>query len=138
MSRVFIVDDEKQIRRILSVMLSEQGHQVAEAESGEQAMALQLELQPDIVLLDLSMPGTSGMETLKKLLEQDPRVACIMMTAYGTIRSAVEAMRLFDRCSRMRTLRRQSIPRIQSGKVWTAWACLRDLRQLHAPLMIPQ
>ncbi len=102
MSRILIVDDEKQIRRILSVMLSEKGHQVADVETGEDALALQPELKPDVVLLDLSMPGAGGMETLKQLLERDPRVACIMMTAFGTIRSAVQAMHLgaFDYLSK--------------------------------------
>lgn len=97
-----IVDDEKQIRRILSVLLAEHGHDVREADSGEAALALQPEFQPNIVLLDLSLPGINGLETLQKLLERDRRIDCIMMTAYGTIRSAVQAMRLgaFDYLSK--------------------------------------
>jgi len=94
MNRVLIVDDEKQIRRILSVLLAEHGYEVREAESGEMALALQPEFQPDIVLLDLSLPGMDGMGVLQKMLERTPQTDCIMMTAYGTIRSAVEAMRL--------------------------------------------
>lgn len=102
MSRILVVDDEKQIRRILSVLLAEHGHEVREAESGTQALALQDEFQPNIVLLDLSLPGIDGLETLQKLLERDRRIDCIMMTAYGTIRSAVRAMRLgaFDYLSK--------------------------------------
>lgn len=97
-----MVDDEKQIRRILSVLLAEHGHDVREAESGEAALAMQPGFQPSIVLLDLSLPGIDGLETLRKLLEHDRRIDCIMMTAYGTIRSAVEAMRLgaFDYVSK--------------------------------------
>jgi DNA-binding NtrC family response regulator len=94
MSRILIVDDEKQIRRILAVLLAEHGHVVKEANSGEEALALQPEFQPGIVLLDISLPGMGGMEVLRKLLERAPQADCIMMTAYGTIRSAVEAMRL--------------------------------------------
>ncbi len=94
MSRILIVDDEKQIRRILSVLLSEHGHDVREAESGEEALRLQTEFHPDIMLLDLSLPGMGGMEVLQTVLARAPQIDCIMMTAYGTIRSAVEAMRL--------------------------------------------
>jgi DNA-binding NtrC family response regulator len=93
MNRILIVDDEKQIRRILSVLLTEHGYDVAEAESGEEALALQPEFQPQVVLLDLSLPGIDGLETLRRLHERDPCIDCLMMTAYGTIRSAVEAMR---------------------------------------------
>jgi two-component system response regulator AtoC len=102
MSRILVIDDEKQIRRILSVLLAEHGHEVREADSGEAALALQPEFQPNIVLLDLSLPGINGLETLQKLLERDRRIDCIMMTAYGTIRSAVQAMRLgaFDYLSK--------------------------------------
>ena len=94
MSRILIVDDEKQIRRILSVLLAEGGHAVLEAETGEEALTLQPEFQPNIILLDISLPGMGGMEVLQKLLERAPQADCIMMTAFGTIRSAVEAMRL--------------------------------------------
>jgi len=93
MPRVLIVDDEAQIRRILSVMLAERGFETAEAQSGEQAVALAEQFHPDIVLLDVNLPGADGLATLKSLLDSDQRPDCIMMTAYGTIRSAVEAMR---------------------------------------------
>jgi DNA-binding NtrC family response regulator len=94
MSRILIVDDEKQIRRILSVLLAEKGFKIAEADSGETALSLLTEFQPQIVLLDLSLPGMDGLETLKQMLEKKPQIDCIIMTAYGTIRSAVQAMRL--------------------------------------------
>ncbi len=102
MSRILVVDDERQIRRILAVLLAEHGHEVVEAESGEAALALQPGFQPNIALLDLSLPGIDGLKTLQRLLDQDRRIDCIMMTAYGTIRSAVEAMRLgaFDYVSK--------------------------------------
>lgn len=93
MPRVLIVDDEAQIRRILSVMLDERGFETAEAQSGEQAIELAEQFRPDIVLLDINLPGADGLSTLKSLLGADQRPDCIMMTAYGTIRSAVEAMR---------------------------------------------
>ena len=93
MARILIVDDEQKIRRILSVLLQERRHQVAEAASGQEALDLAPDFQPDVVLLDVKMPGIDGIETLRRLLAEQAGVDVIMMTAYGTIRSAVEAMR---------------------------------------------
>lgn len=92
MAKILVVDDEPLIRQILTVMLTEAGFEVAQAESGEAALALRPEINPDVVLLDISMPGMDGLTTLGALLSQGD-VDCIMMTAYGTIRSAVEAIR---------------------------------------------
>ena len=94
MPKILVVDDEPQIRRILTVMLTEAGFEVTQAESGEVAVVLRPEVNPDVVLLDMSMPGMGGLATLKTLLAQGENLDCIMMTAYGTIRSAVDAMRL--------------------------------------------
>lgn len=94
MSKILITDDEQQIRRILSVLLKEHGFEVWEAESGERAVSIGREIRPEVALLDINMPGMDGLATLRALLEQNPTLDCIMMTAYGTIRSAVEAMRL--------------------------------------------
>jgi two-component system, NtrC family, response regulator AtoC len=93
MSKVLIVDDEQQIRRILALMLTERGFEVAEAESGDEALRIAGSVQPDIVLLDINLPGTSGLETLRQLQAENNKLTVIMMTAYGTIRSAVEAIR---------------------------------------------
>lgn len=93
MSKILVVDDEKNIRRILSMMLRERNHEVAEATSGEEALALAPETLPDLVLLDLNMPGIDGLATLRRLLAMQPNLDIIMMTAFGSIPSAVEAMR---------------------------------------------
>jgi DNA-binding NtrC family response regulator len=93
MPKILITDDEQQIRRILSVMLQEHGFDVGEAESGERAVEISREFLADVALLDINMPGMDGLATLHALLEHNPNLDCIMMTAYGTIRSAVEAMR---------------------------------------------
>jgi DNA-binding NtrC family response regulator len=94
MPKILITDDEQQIRRILSIMLKERGYEVTQAESGERAIEVSKEFRPDLALLDINMPGMDGIATLRALLEQNPKLDCIMMTAYGTIRSAVEAMRI--------------------------------------------
>ncbi|HKQ75315.1 MAG TPA: sigma-54 dependent transcriptional regulator [Blastocatellia bacterium] len=93
MPRILVVDDEPQIRRILSVLLSDNGFEVAEAESGEQALAVAEKFRPDIALLDINMPGMDGLAVLRALFKIHNKLDCIMMTAYGTIRSAVEAMK---------------------------------------------
>jgi DNA-binding NtrC family response regulator len=93
MPKALIMDDEPQIRRILKILLSDNGIEVAEAESGGQALAVGREFKPDIALLDVSMPGMDGLAVLRELLSVHSSLDCIMMTAYGTIRSAVEAMK---------------------------------------------
>ncbi|HYO13361.1 MAG TPA: sigma-54 dependent transcriptional regulator, partial [Thermoanaerobaculia bacterium] len=93
MANILIVDDERPIRRILSVLLAERRHRVTDAGSGEEALAALPEAKPDLVLLDLKLPGIDGLETLKRLRALDPRLDVVMMTAHGTISSAVEAMR---------------------------------------------
>ena len=102
MAKILLVDDEKPIRRILSVLLSDAGHDIREAATGEEALDCQQTFRPNIVLLDVSLPGIDGLETLRRLLALDRNCDCVMMTAYGTIRSAVEAMRLgaFDYLSK--------------------------------------
>ncbi|HVT17939.1 MAG TPA: sigma-54 dependent transcriptional regulator [Thermoanaerobaculia bacterium] len=103
MSRILIVDDEAILRRTLGILLLEQRYEVMEAGSGEEALArLEGDFHADLMLLDLSLPGVGGLETLRRLRERDQRTAVILMTAFGTIPSAVEAMRLgaFDYLSK--------------------------------------
>jgi DNA-binding NtrC family response regulator len=95
MARILIVDDEERLRGILSILLLEQRHQLIEASSGEEALTRlsERDLQVDLVLLDLNLPGIDGLETLRRLRERDPETAVILMTAFGTIPSAVKAIR---------------------------------------------
>ncbi|HEY9420017.1 MAG TPA: sigma-54 dependent transcriptional regulator [Thermoanaerobaculia bacterium] len=93
MANILIVDDERPIRRILSVLLQERRHRVADVGSGEEALAVLPEAKPDLALLDLKLPGMDGLETLQRLRALSPELIVVMMTAHGTISSAVEAMR---------------------------------------------
>jgi two-component system response regulator AtoC len=94
MSRtILIIDDEKTIRWSLSEALAESQYEVLDAESGEKGLQLFKSKSADLVLLDLKLPGENGIAILKNLRAVDAAVPVIMMTAYGEIETAVEAMR---------------------------------------------
>ena len=91
---IFVTDDEPAIRSALVKRLSKRHHRVAAFESGEALLqALDHEV-PDLMLLDVKMPGLSGLETLKACRAKAPFTLVIMLTAYGTVQDAVEAMKL--------------------------------------------
>jgi two-component system response regulator HydG len=91
--KVLVVDDQKNMRATTAMLLRQAGHVVAEAEDG--ALALQRVRQEafDVVLTDLRMPGLDGMEVLRAVRAASPDTQVIVMTAYGTIESAVDAVR---------------------------------------------
>ncbi len=94
MSRmVLIVDDEKTIRWSLGEALKEDGFEVVDAGNGEKGFDLFKDKSPDLVLLDLRLPGEDGIAVLKRMKAVDPTVPVIMMTAYGEVDTAVEAMK---------------------------------------------
>jgi len=94
LKRILIVDDEPAHRLMLRAHLEEAGFQVLEAASGQEALDL-LAVEPvDLILLDLMMPGLSGLEVLERLSEQGFASPAIIMTAYGTIDSAVKALKV--------------------------------------------
>jgi two-component system response regulator AtoC len=92
--RVLVVDDEAKMQRVLEIMLKRMGHEVACAGHGAEALQILKSEPADLVISDLRMPGMSGIELLKALRDQGDEVPVIIMTAYGTIESAVEAMKL--------------------------------------------
>jgi two-component system, NtrC family, response regulator AtoC len=91
---VLIVDDEKTLARSIKLSLEEHGYEAEVANDGDRALELLEKMHPDLVLLDLRLPKVSGLDLLKKIRGHDPSVAAVMMTAYGTIEGAVEAMKL--------------------------------------------
>jgi DNA-binding NtrC family response regulator len=91
---VLIVDDERTLARSIKLFLEEHGYEAEVAGDGDQALELLERLRPDLVFLDLRLPRTGGLELLKKIRAFDASVAAVVMTAHGTIPSAVEAMRL--------------------------------------------
>ncbi len=92
--RILIVDDEKSQREQLSGFLKKQGFNVTTAESGMEAISLCKDKSFEVALIDLKMPGMDGIELLKKLKESNPEIQVIMMTAYGSVDTAVDAMKL--------------------------------------------
>ena len=93
-ANILVIDDEQSMRDSCKQALSKGGNKVEVAEDGMTGLAL-FEKQPfDLIILDLKMPGLSGMEVLKKAKEQDPEVVVIVITGYATVDSAVEAMKM--------------------------------------------
>jgi nitrogen regulation protein NR(I) len=91
--QVLIVDDEPNLRKILSAQLSRDGYEVMTAEDGEQGLALLKEHHIDLVITDLKMPKVDGMTLLRRALELEPELPIILITAHGTIDTAVEALK---------------------------------------------
>jgi two-component system response regulator HydG len=94
MSKLLVVDDQRNMRTTLAMMLRGAGHDVDEAENGEAAVERLAAEVYDLVLTDLKMGGTDGLDVLRTAKEVSQLTEVIVMTAYGTIESAVEAMRI--------------------------------------------
>ncbi len=91
---VLVVDDEARIRRLLEMALTDVGHRVLLAGSAEEARTFLDDHAVDLVLSDLALPGQSGLDLLSDLRAQGGEIPVILITAYGTVESAVEAMKL--------------------------------------------
>lgn len=92
-AKILIVDDETIMRESLAGWLERDGHAVQTARSGEEALRKCKENRFDILLLDIKMEGMSGLEVLRRIKESDADVAVVMITAYGSIATAIEAMK---------------------------------------------
>lgn len=93
METILVVDDEKNYLLVLKELLIEEGYEVAIAQSAAEALKIFQETELDLVITDMKMPGMSGMELLEVLKEKDFHLPVIMMTAFGTVEKAVEAMK---------------------------------------------
>ncbi|MFZ2949392.1 MAG: sigma-54 dependent transcriptional regulator [Desulfuromonadaceae bacterium] len=93
-NKLLVVDDEHLIRWSLEQNLKKQGYEVVTAGSGEDALRLVREEQPDLVLLDIQLPGISGIDVLEKIKDHDDGIIVIMVTANSGLEHAVNAMRL--------------------------------------------
>ena len=114
-ARILVVDDDRSPREALSILLTKEGHAVTTAPSGEEALAICAKGPPDLMLLDVKMPGMDGLEVLARVKAEDPHRMVLVMTAHGDWTKAVEAMRLgaydyfekpFDNADMLDTVRR--------------------------------
>jgi len=94
MKTILIVDDEKNYLVVLSAFLSGEGYETLTADNAEQALEIVESADLDLVLTDMKMPSMDGIELLKRIKGKSPDLPVVMMTAYGTVEKAVEAMQL--------------------------------------------
>ena len=93
-AKVLLVDDEQDFLETLSNRLEMRGLKVSAVTSGEQAISEAKQQDYDAIVVDLSMPGIDGLETLKRIKADNPNAEIIMLTGHGSIQSGVEAMKL--------------------------------------------
>ena len=91
--RILVVDDDDSLRWVTQAQLQQSGYDVAAAADGNSALASIRQAPPDLVITDLKMPGMSGLELLRKIREDYPEIIVIMVTAFGSVENAVEAMK---------------------------------------------
>jgi nitrogen regulation protein NR(I) len=94
MSKLLLIDDEADLRYSFQRILDSPEIELTTAASGEEGLRLIPKLKPDLVIMDIRMAGISGLETLRRIRQIDPKLLVILMTAYGTTQSAIEAMKL--------------------------------------------
>ena len=90
---ILVVDDERDFVEMLSLRLSDAGHVIKAAFDGRQALEILETWEPDVVILDIRMPGLDGMETLKRIKAKHPIVEVILLTGHGAIDTAVDGMK---------------------------------------------
>ncbi|HLD47105.1 MAG TPA: sigma-54 dependent transcriptional regulator, partial [Desulfobaccales bacterium] len=94
MGHILIVDDDAQLRQSFEKLLNAEGHTVKTASSGEAAITQVKAAVPDLVIMDVRMPGMSGLEAFRAIHEIEPKLPVIIMTAFGTTDTAIEATKL--------------------------------------------
>jgi nitrogen regulation protein NR(I) len=133
MSKLLLIDDEEDVRYSIQRIFDSPDIELATASSGEEALKVIPKLKPDLVLMDVRMTGMTGLETLRRIRQADPRLLVILMTAYGTTQTAIEAMKLgaYDYL-----LKPFDIPKLKEI-VATALKAARDMKQVvsYEPLL---
>lgn len=94
MGKILIVDDDPQLLQSFEKLLSQEGHEVRGVSSGEQGVAAVKASLPDLVILDVRLPGMDGLATFEAIHTLEPRLPAIIMTAYGTTETAIQATKM--------------------------------------------
>jgi DNA-binding NtrC family response regulator len=94
LSTILIIDDDDQLRRSFERLLAEEGYAILSAPSGEAGLNIIQERTPDLVILDMRLPGMNGFETFKAIHSMESKLPVIIMTAYGTTETAIEATKM--------------------------------------------
>lgn len=94
MSRILIIDDDDQLRKSFHKLLLQEGYSIDSAASGEAGITMIRQHPPDLVILDMRLPGMNGFETFKVIHEIESKLPVIIMTAYGTTETAIEATKM--------------------------------------------
>src|SRR5688572_16961617 len=125
--QVLIADDEPNLRRVLIAQLARDGFEVHAVEDGEAALGVLSEHHIDVVISDLRMPKLDGMGLLKRIVAEYPDLPVIMITAHGTVDTAVEALKCgafdyvtkpFDRAELQRVVSKASKSHELSGQLY--------------------
>jgi len=93
-AQILVVDDERNVRTPVAIILRGDGHEVETVASAEEALALVCDGSFDLVITDLRLEGLDGLELLRSIKRDAPETQVILMTAFGSIEGAVEAMQL--------------------------------------------
>ena len=94
MSHILIIDDDDQLRKSFTKLLTEEGHQVQSAASGEEGLQIVRTAVPDVVVIDVRLPGMNGLETFRAIHALEPKLPVIIMTAFSTTETAIEATKM--------------------------------------------
>ncbi|MFH1139231.1 MAG: response regulator [Pseudomonadota bacterium] len=90
---ILLVDDEKDFVEMLALRLRDEGHRVAAAYNGREALAALRKDEPDVIVLDIKMPGLDGIQTLKEIKSAHPIMEVILLTGHGAVDTAVEGLK---------------------------------------------
>src|SRR5512140_2502730 len=133
MDKLLLIDDEADVQYSFRRIFDSPDIELTTASSGEEGLRLLPKLKPDLVLMDIRMGGINGLEALRRIRQIDPKQLVILMTAYGTTQTAIEAMKLgaYDYL-----LKPFDIPRLKET-VTNALKAARDIKQVvsYEPLL---
>lgn len=94
MEKILVIDDDDQLRKSFDKLLKEEGYNVVSAASGEEGVDVLADVKPDLVILDVRLPGMNGLDTFKTIHRIEPKLPAIIMTAFGSTETAIEATKL--------------------------------------------